>query len=208
MAQAVITLIDYGMGNLGSLENMIRKAGGESSVASTIGDIEKASKLVLPGVGHFDNAMKKLNALGFAKCLRHKVIQQGTPVLCICLGAQLATQSSEEGTLPGLGWVNAKTIRFNFQPSLGPLKIPHMGWNDVKLSKSSRLFDDMYPEPCFYFVHSFHLHCYEPFDVLTTTHYGYEFVSALEKNNIYAMQFHPEKSHKYGLKIISNFLKI
>lgn len=195
------------MGNIGSLENMIRKSGGQSKIISQPDELKDATKIILPGVGHFDNAMRKLKESGFIEVLDKKVLKDKTPILCICLGAQLITKSSEEGVLPGLGWVNAKTVSFKFQqPNI--LKIPHMGWNDVFLKKDSLLFNEMHEEPCFYFVHSFHLVCENSEDILTTTFYGYEFVSAIEHENIYATQYHPEKSHKYGLKLIKNFIEI
>lgn len=203
----MIAVIDYGMGNVGSLENMIRKVGGQVKIVSSPEELDNARKLILPGVGHYDNAVRSLADLGLIEALKTKVIEEKLPILCICLGAQLVTESSEEGNLPGLGWIKGRTRRFHFENN-SKLKIPHMGWNDVETKKNSVLFKNMPEEPCFYFVHSYHLICDNPDDVLTTTYYGYEFVSAIEHDNIYATQFHPEKSHKYGMKLIENFVEL
>lgn len=201
----MITIIDYGMGNIGSLENMIKRAGGTSQITSDPDRINQADKLILPGVGAFDPAITKLRELRLVDLLRRKVVENKTPILCICLGAQLITRASEEGSLRGLGWIDAETVRFRFPPE-SRQKIPHMGWNDVRLKKDSVLFQGMPENPCFYFVHSYHLLCHQRDDILTATHYGYDFVSAVQHDNIYATQFHPEKSHKYGLKLIENYL--
>lgn len=202
-----MVIIDYGMGNIGSLENMIRKAGGTSVVSSDKDIIANAKKLILPGVGSFDNGIKRLQELRMIDLLNKKVLVDKIPILCICLGIQLITKRSEEGNLPGLGWIDAETVRFHFANDQ-TLKIPHMGWNDIVPKRASFLFNDLPEEPSFYFVHSYHLVCNDMNDVLSTTQYGYEFVSSIEKGNIYATQFHPEKSHKYGLSIMSNFIKV
>jgi len=135
-------------------------------------------------------------------------MQEKTPVLGICLGIQIFTRGSEEGSFPGLGWVDAETIRFRFNEPQRNLKIPHMGWNSVEIKKEDVLFNNMVQDPRFYFVHSFHIICKNPDNILTTTHYGYDFVSSLQKENIYGTQFHPEKSHKYGMKIFKNFVEL
>jgi len=199
----VITIIDYGIGNIGSLENIIRKAGGTSIVTSNPEDIKVAKKLILPGVGAFDNGMKNLNNLNLIEILNKKVLEEKIPILGVCLGIQLFTKSSEEGILPGLGWIDARTVKFNF--SNKNLKIPHMGWNSVNIKKESKLFKGLI-NPEFYFVHSYHLVCNDEKDILATTNYGYDFISSIQKNNIFGLQFHPEKSLKSGLKIIENFI--
>ena len=199
----VITIIDYGIGNIGSLENIIRKAGGTSIVTSNPEDIKVAKKLILPGVGAFDNGMKNLNNLNLIEILNKKVLKEKIPILGVCLGIQLFTKSSEEGILPGLGWIDARTVKFNF--SNKNLKIPHMGWNSVNIKKESKLFKGLI-NPEFYFVHSYHLVCNDEKDILATTNYGYDFISSIQKNNIFGLQFHPEKSLKSGLKIIENFI--
>ncbi len=204
----MIVIIDYGMGNIGSIINMIKKAGGESTVTADPDVIDKASKLIIPGVGSFDNGMKNLSSLGLINILNKKVIDEKVPVMGVCLGMQLLSKSSEEGQLEGLGWIDAQTIKFNFENEVEKLRIPHMGWNNVAIKKAGSLFTDMYEDPSFYFVHSYHVVCNNPDDVLATTNYGFDFVSSLQHNNIMATQFHPEKSHKFGLKVIKNFVEL
>ena len=202
-----ISILDYGMGNIGSLVNMIRRAGGESIVIADADAVRTAEKLILPGVGHFGNAMRLLAEKGLIEPLAQRVLQDRVPILCICLGAQLVTESSEEADVPGLGWIRGRTVGFA-RDRMPDLRIPHMGWNDVQVKKDSPLFLDMHEDPCFYFVHSFHIVCDDPADVLCMTRYGYEFVSAVQHENIFATQFHPEKSHKFGLKLITNYVRL
>lgn len=202
----MITIVDYGMGNLGSVKNMFRYIKVDSEITGDIEKIEKATKLLLPGVGAFDAAMERINSSGFKNVLDKKVLQDKVPVLGICLGMQLLTNSSEEGKLPGLGWIPAKTIKFNFENN--NIKIPHMGWNSVKLTKPHMLTDSLPDDPRFYFVHSYYVQAEDKNDVLATTHYGIDFHSMLQKENIMGAQFHPEKSHKFGMKLLENFAKI
>jgi glutamine amidotransferase len=203
----MIAIIDYGMGNLGSIANMLKKIGAKAVITSEAATIDAAEKLILPGVGAFDNGMKNLNDLGLIPLLNTKVLKQKTPVLGVCLGMQLITKSSEEGTLPGLGWVEAKTVKFEFNGKPHNLKIPHMGWNFMDLKQDNSILADMYESPRFYFVHSYHVVCQDQKDVLATTDYGYEFASAIAKENIIGMQFHPEKSHKFGMRLFKNFVE-
>jgi glutamine amidotransferase len=202
----MITIINYGMGNLGSIANMIKRIGYISEITSDIQKIESADKIILPGVGHFDQAMKNISDLGLIKVIQKKALEDNTPILGICLGMQLMCKSSEEGIKDGLGIINAEVIKFPFPPN-DKLKIPHMGWNSVKTAKESRLFTDLQIEPRFYFVHSYHAVCTNMQDVLTTTHYGFDFHSAFELNNSIGVQFHPEKSHKFGMQLIKNFIE-
>ena len=199
-----IIIIDYGMGNLGSLANMLKKIHILSKISSDIGDIESAEKLILPGVGSFDHGMKKLRELDLIDPLNKKVVNDNTPILGICLGMQMFTKTSEEGVQQGLGWVDAKTVKFNADKTPS-LKIPHMGWDTLDIKKSHFLMQDTECNAMYYFVHSFHVVCNRSDDVLSTSHYGYDFVSSLAKDNIIGVQFHPEKSHKYGMKILENF---
>ena len=187
----MIVVIDYGMGNLGSILNMLKKIRAEAVVSSDVSVVNRAAKIVLPGVGAFDNGMENLNQRGLVSVLNDMVLNKKVPILGICLGMQLLTKSSEEGCLGGLGWLDAKTIRFRFDEKRKDLKIPHMGWNTVETKKEGRLFENMYPEPKFYFVHSYHLMCNDETNVLTTTFYGYEFASAVQKDNIIGVHFHP-----------------
>ncbi|MBI4685914.1 MAG: imidazole glycerol phosphate synthase subunit HisH [Nitrospirae bacterium] len=203
----MIVVIDYGMGNLGSILNMLRKIGADAIISSKPEDLNNADKLILPGVGAFDNGMRNLEERGLIPILREQVLDKGKPVLGICLGMQLFTKNSEEGNLKGLGWINADTVRFKFDATQADLKIPHMGWNMIAVKKESLLFQEMYSEPSFYFVHSYHLVCNQKEDILATTEYGYEFVSIVNKNNIFGMQFHPEKSHRFGMRLLDNWVK-
>ena len=202
----MIVIVDYGMGNLGSIRNMIRKVGGKSVITSDKSEIKEASKIILPGVGTFDNAVKNLEKLGLIDIIKEKVLVEKVPILGICLGMQLLTKGSEEGYLEGFGFIDAETKRFNFKDK--DLKIPHMGWNVVKLQKRSRLFEGMEnQENRFYFVHSYYVDCFDKRDILTTTFYGIEFISSFEKENIIGCQFHPEKSHKFGMQLLKNFVE-
>ena len=202
-----IVIIDYGLGNLGSIRNMLKKIGAEGTISSDISHIERAEKLILPGVGNFDQGMRNLDALGLLPVLENKVIQKKTPILGICLGMQLFTRRSEEGESAGIGWIDAEVVRFKFDGKERNLKIPHMGWNLIKIEKEDTLIGEMYPEPRFYFVHSYHVVCKNEDEVLTKSFYGYEFVSSIKKGNIYGVQFHPEKSHKFGMKLLRNFVE-
>jgi len=202
----MITIIDYGMGNLGSVANMIKKVGGKSIITSNKDDIKNAKKILLPGVGAFDSAVKNLKKLHLWDLIKEKVLVEKVPIMGICLGMQLLTKGSEEGELDGFGFIDAYAKRFEFEKE--DLKIPHMGWNVVNLQKKSKLFEGMeHQENRFYFVHSFAVECKENKDILTTTHYGYDFVSSFEKENIIGCQFHPEKSHKFGMKLFKNFVE-
>jgi glutamine amidotransferase len=203
----MITIIDYKTGNLGSILNMLKKIRVESVITSDPDVIDKAEKIILPGVGAFDQGMSNLIGLGLLKALNRKVLSGRTPVLGICLGMQLMTMGSEEGELKGLGWIDAKSVRFRFRDT-AEYKIPHMGWNFTRQHKESRLFKNMYPEPRFYFVHSYFVQNNDQSDVLTSTSYETEFTSSFEKGNISGVQFHPEKSHKFGMHLLKNFSEI
>lgn len=200
----MIVIIDYGMGNLGSIQNMLKKVNAHATISSDTKVIASADKLILPGVGSFDTAVTNLNRLELIPLLNERVIDGKTPLLGVCLGMQLLTRRSEEGIMPGLGWINAETIRFRFENE--KLKIPHMGWNTVEIQKKDDpLFRDLSYEARFYFVHSYYVKCNDPSNVLTTTIYGSDFCSSVVKENIRGVQFHPEKSHKFGMKLLKNF---
>lgn len=170
--------------------------------------IERADKLILPGVGAFDNGMKNLEERGLIPLLSAKVLGDKTPILGLCLGMQLFTKRSEEGQLPGLGWLEAKTVRFKFDQERAHLKIPHMGWNTIKICQSHPIFSDLHDKPRFYFVHSYHVICEGADTVLAQTNYGYTFTSVVIRDNILGVQFHPEKSHKFGMKLFRNFVEL
>ncbi|MFN7013903.1 MAG: imidazole glycerol phosphate synthase subunit HisH [Bacteroidia bacterium] len=202
------TIIDYGCGNLGSIQNMIKKIGGVSKISSNPEEISNAEKLILPGVGAFDTGIKNLHEKGIWEVLNRKVLDEKIPILGICLGMQLMTNSSEEGVLKGLSWVDAVTQKFNFENVDQKRKIPNMGWNYIQIKKSSKLFSNMYENPKFYFVHSYYVKCHNAQDILSTAEYSFNYDCAFEKENIFGVQFHPEKSHKYGMKLLENFLAL
>lgn len=202
-----VTIIDYGVGNLGSIQNMLKKLGAQSEIASDANAVERATKIILPGVGAFDAGMTQLNQSGLRAPLDTAVLQKKVPVAGICLGMQLMTEGSEEGALPGLGWVSAKTMRFVPSPN-EIMKIPHMGWSHVTKAKSSPVLDLLEDESRFYFVHSYHVGCSNHEDVLLTAQYGsVRFDAAFEHENILGFQFHPEKSHRFGMTLLKAFLE-
>ena len=201
----MITIIDYKTGNLGSIQNILKHIGEKSVITSDKDEIERAKKLILPGVGAFDTGMGNLMKLDLIEVLNKKVLKEKVPVLGICLGMQLFSEKSDEGTLPGLGWIKARTSRFNFIDT-SIYKIPHMGWNFIRQTKPSNLLNNMFPDSRFYFVHSFFFNPDDKSDILATTTYEIEFTSAIERENILGVQFHPEKSHKFGMKLLKNFV--
>lgn len=194
------------MGNLGSIVNMINRIGYCSEITSDISKITSAEKIILPGVGSFDKAMQNIVNLGLLDVIKTKALENKTPILGICLGMQLMCKNSEEGKEPGLGLIDAEVKKFSF-PLDKKLKIPHMGWNLVSTRKDNALFLKMYLEPRFYFVHSYHVVCNNSNDVLSTTNYGFDFHSSFANRNIFGVQFHPEKSHKFGMLLLKNFIE-
>ncbi len=204
----MITIIDYKAGNVRSIQNMLKKIGTKSIISDKIEDIEKADKLILPGVGNFDYGMGQLEKSELIPILNKKVLQDKTPILGICLGVQLFTKGSEEGQKPGLGWFNAETVSFDKTKLPESYKIPHMGWNEISYNQKSKLFQNLHETPPrFYFVHSYHLKANNKQDILAKTTYGYEYTVGLEKENIIGVQFHPEKSHKFGMQVLRNFIE-
>ena len=201
----MITVINYGMGNSGSIMNMLRRIGAEGVLTSDVDEIARAEKLVLPGVGAFDQGMERLDSLGLIPILNEKVLGQGTPILGICLGVQLLGLSSEEGTAPGLGWINARSHRFTCDSADANLRIPHMGWNVIRLRKPNPVVCDLADDARFYFVHSYHVRCHDPADILASSHYGIEFTAAVARGAIMGVQFHPEKSLRWGMEIFRKF---
>lgn len=202
----MITIVDYGMGNLGSMLNMFKRIGVPARIESDPEAIRCAEKLVLPGVGAFDAAMQRINDLpGLRVALEDRALAQKVPVLGVCLGMQLLTRASEEGKLPGLGWISGAARRF---PRQAGLKVPHMGWNIARPAAPSRLTAEMGPEPRYYFVHSYYVQVDDPSHALMRSHYGIDFDSAIGRDNIYGVQFHPEKSHRFGMQILKNFAEL
>ncbi len=205
----MITIIDYKAGNVRSIQNMLKKIGVNSIISDKIEDIEKASKLILPGVGSFDYGMQQLEDSRLLPILNKKVIEQKTPILGICLGAQLFTKQSDEGKKKGLNWLDAETVAFDKSKLPENHKIPHMGWEEINYNESCKFFQNMHEvPPRFYFVHSYHLKANNQSDVIATTNYGYEFAVTLKKDNIVGVQFHPEKSHKFGMQFLRNFISL
>jgi imidazole glycerol-phosphate synthase subunit HisH len=202
-----VTIIDYGVGNLGSIRNMLKKVGADAVVSSDPDTIEKAQKLILPGVGAFDSGIRSLRESGLVDLLATRVIGERIPILGFCLGMQLFTRGSEEGELEGLGWLKARTVRFRIGSKERGLKVPHMGWNYVQPRREDPLLEGLPADSRFYFVHTYHLVCEEDFDVLATTSYGYEFPSLIRRGNIIGAQFHPEKSHRFGMQLLRNFVE-
>ncbi len=201
----MIVIVNYDVGNLNSIANMLKKAGVQSMISSDPGVIRQADKLILPGVGAFDAGMRNLNERSLVPLLNELVLEKKIPVLGLCLGMQLMTNKSEEGQLPGLGWIDGETVRFHFVEGQSHLKIPHMGWNLLKTAQSHPLVDDLEGEARFYFVHSYHIVCAAQSDVAAYTEYGYPIASVIAKDNIMGAQFHPEKSHKFGLQFLKSF---
>lgn len=203
----MIVIIDYGMGNLGSIANMLKQIGAPAVISADPKQIEQADRLILAGVGAFDAGMQRLNELGLIPLMTYKALEQKTPFLGICLGMQLLTRQSEEGHLPGLGWLDAETVKFNFEGDAARLRVPHMGWNEIQIQVEHPLLADLGGEPRFYFVHSYYVNCLHTEDVLAATEYGKTFHSIIGRGNLLGTQFHPEKSHQYGKKILENFVK-
>lgn len=205
----MIVIIDYGTGNSGSMLNMFRRIGAQAVIASDHETLMSASAIVLPGVGAFDNGMQKLQSAGMLEPLEQRVLRDKIPFLGVCLGMQMLLDCSEEGSLPGLGWIPGQVKKFDFS-GMGKtgLKIPHMGWNTVRSTNSTSLFRGLDEEARFYFVHTYHVVCRDQTNSLGTSEYGYPFVSAVQKDNIYGVQFHPEKSHRFGMALLKNFAEL
>lgn len=204
----MITIVDYGMGNLGSVQNMFRRIGVVAQITSDLDEINNAEKILLPGVGAFDAAMKRINEGGFRDVLDKKAMQDKVPVLGICLGMQLLTNRSEEGAEHGFGWIDAETKKFDFGP-VSDLKIPHMGWNTLIRKNASPLTDSLAEDAKFYFVHSYYVQTKAESNVLMVAHYGKDFDAVISNGtNIFGAQFHPEKSHKFGMNLFLNFAAI
>lgn len=203
----MITIVDYGVGNIKAILNMFDYLSIEAQATNDVGLIAHAEKLLLPGVGAFDKAMTALNSGGLVEALEYAVHQQRVPVLGICLGMQLLARKSAEGSLPGLGWIDADVQRIEVPHGQG-FKVPHMGWAEVEPSHPSSLFPLMGEGERFYFVHSYHVVCDDPTDVLATVNYGSTLCCAINRDNVWGVQFHPEKSHRFGMQLLSRFAKL
>lgn len=202
----LLVIIDYGMGNLRSIQFKLHKIGIQSVITASPDDVARAGQLILPGVGHFASGMNNLHKRGLLPVLVHQVLENKTPILGICLGMQLFTKTSQEGgNVSGLGWLDAETLRFDLAQE--QLRVPHVGWNTIVSTRADPLLSGVVPEQRFYFTHSYYVHCASQSDVLATTRYGVDFVSVIRKDNIFGVQFHPEKSHRQGVEIIGNFVR-
>lgn len=202
-----IVIIDYGMGNLNSVKRKLSLLGIDALISNHSSDISKADKVILPGVGHFQKAVENLKQLHLWDALNDAVLVTKIPILGICLGMQLMAARSEEGNAQGLGWFDAEVIKFKVKDSL-KFKVPHTGWNQIMKTKESQLIQDIPDLSEFYFVHAYHFKCNDPADILNETEYEYTFTSAVEKENIFGVQYHPEKSHDIGDQLLNNFINI
>ena len=204
----MLCIIDYGLGNVNSVRNMLKKIGVSAQISRSPDDIRKAKKLILPGVGAFDTGMRNLHELGLIPVLEEQVFERSVPILGICLGMQLMSKSSEEGRLPGLGWIDGNTKRFLLDGANAHLPVPHMGWNEVAIAKPHWLSANLPANSRFYFVHSYHVDCANQDDVLLYANYGISFSAAICSRNVLGVQFHPEKSYKFGMALLESFARI
>ena len=194
-------------GNFASVIKMVEKSGGKARIVATPTELASYSKVILAGVGAFDAGMSGILESGWKDALDEAALTQRKLVLGICLGMQLMCTRSEEGVLPGLGWIDADVRRFHFEGGAG-FKIPHMGWNTVRVMKDNPLISTTEGEQRYYFVHSYHVNCSDPSDVLATTHHGYDVTAAISRGNVMGVQFHPEKSHRFGMALIKRFVEL
>lgn len=201
----MITIIDYGLGNILAFINLYKRLGIPVNVAKTPDALNDATKLILPGVGAFDHAMEKLNQSGMRETVENLVLQKEVPVLGICVGMQMLAKFSEEGKLPGLGWIDGVVRKFDVSKLPHATRLPHMGWNDVKPVVDHPLLCMLHTSARFYFLHSYYFECKQSDDILATADYGESFTCAVKHKNIYGVQFHPEKSHHFGVKLLENF---
>lgn len=202
-----IAVINYSMGNINSIYKKIKMFDHEPFLTSNYKDLFLCDKIILPGVGHFGEAMTQLKKLDIISALNEVVIERKKPVLGICLGMQLMADYSEEGNEQGLGWIPGNVLKMKAKDS-SIYKIPHIGWNQLAIQKESKLMGEINEEDEFYFVHGYHYNCNDKKDVLAYTDYEQKIVSAIEKNNIFGVQFHPEKSHQTGMQLLKNFLQL
>jgi glutamine amidotransferase len=204
----MITLIDYGVGNIFAFQNVFKRLDISTKIAKNSKDLLDAEKLILPGVGSFDYAMAQLNSSGMREKLDELVLVNKIPVIGICVGMQMMGNRSDEGNAEGLKWIDSEILKFDESLIHQRTKLPHMGWNDVVPIENHPLFIGLDKDAIFYFLHSFYFNCNNPSESIATSDYGIKFSSAIQKNNIYGIQFHPEKSHQYGEKLLHNFAKL
>lgn len=204
----MITIIDYGSGNIKAIANIYEKLKVGFTIASTPEQVVGAKKIFLPGVGAFDETISKLDSTGFRKVLDKEVLENKVPIMGICVGMQILAESSEEGTCKGLGYIKGKVKKIDSSMLKQKPKLPHLGWNSIEIIKENKLLQNIDPVFGFYFLHSFYFECYDSNDVLATTFYGSTFASAVQRENVFGIQFHPEKSHRNGVNLLHNFAKL
>lgn len=204
----MIAIIDYGVGNIRAFTNIYRQLDIPIKIARKVEDLTDVSKIILPGVGAFDHAMEQLEQSGMRQRLDELVIHYKVPVIGICVGMQMLAHSSDEGKLPGLGWIDASVKKFDASKINFSTHLPHMGWNDINPVKENGILKGLENDAKFYFLHSYYFHCNDALDTIAVTDYGIEFSCAVNKNNIYGVQFHPEKSHEYGIQLLKNFAEL
>ena len=204
----MITIVDYGLGNVRAFLNLYHRLNVPARAAATAADLKAATKVILPGVGHFDHAMERLAASGMRETLEERALGARVPVLGICVGMQMLARSSDEGTHAGLGWIAGRVRRFGAEGAFDGQPLPHMGWNDVRPAAGNPLFSQFGPDARFYFLHSYYMACDAPQDVAAECSYGMDFCCAVNAGNIYGVQFHPEKSHHDGTRLLKNFAEL
>jgi glutamine amidotransferase len=204
----MISIVDYGLGNVQAFLNVYKRLNVEAQSATTGKELEGATKVILPGVGAFDHAMQRLDESGMREVVDDLVLRQGVPVLGVCVGMQILARGSDEGTMAGLGWIDGRVKHFDALAPEEGLLLPHMGWNDVAPIPGNRLFDNLEPDARFYFLHSYYFECARVEDVAASSHYGREFSCAVSAGNIHGVQFHPEKSHHFGTRLLQNFAEL
>jgi imidazole glycerol-phosphate synthase subunit HisH len=202
-----IVILNYDMGNVGSIANMIKRVGYNAIITREIEKIEEATHIILPGVGAFDEGVRKLQEYRLPELLYRKCVVQGVPTLGICLGMQLMGKKSEEGVLEGLGWFDANSVRIPIKCGQTDLKVPHMGWSEISIRRPNAILWEAESEQRFYFVHSYHVVCQDSAEVVATCRYGLELSAIIARKNLIGMQFHPEKSHRYGMQLLRNFIQ-
>lgn len=201
----MITIIDYGLGNIRAFVNVYERLNIKTKVAHNARDIAGATKIILPGVGAFDYAMAQLNASGMRDELENQVLGNKIPVVGICVGMQMLAKSSDEGNLPGLGWIDGEVKLFDSNLIPYKTRLPHMGWNNINPVNGHDLLNGLDAQSRFYFLHSYYFVCHNEKEIISTTEYGISYASAVNRKNIFGIQFHPEKSHSNGIQLLKNF---
>lgn len=204
----MIAIIDYGLGNVKAFVNVYNRLNIPAVIVKQPEGLKAAKKIILPGVGSFDHAMRLLNKSGLKQVLDELILHRRVPVLGICVGMQMLARSSEEGSLPGLGWIDGEVKRFNPSTLEHSMRVPHMGWNDIKVVKLNGLLEGLDLNARFYFLHSYYFHCHRTEDIIAVTDFAGEFACAVNSGNIFGIQFHPEKSHQCGIRLLENFAKL